>query len=418
MKKIILLCGLLVFTHCTPQLLSPVSQNVPGKFLQSSVSRAQTASIDTSDIKIIQKAQSAFAFDLYQKLAEKDGNLFFSPFSISSAMGMLYAGARGDTEKQLASGMHFELTQDLFHQAMNTINQDLDTRDDGAFRLNIDNNIWVQETYPIQTSYLDVLMQSYGSGVYAVDFVTQPDDTRNAINNWIEGKTQKRIQELLPAGSVDSSTALILTNSIYFKARWAEEFYLTEQKDFHLQDNQTKSIEMMGIRDRFKYASGQHYEMIEIPYDENSATMIILVPAQGHFSDFQNPSEFFMADHLNFKEVILWMPKFSFKTSFGVISALQSFGIQDAFNPEKADFSGIDGTRELYVSGVLHQAFIKVDEQGTEAAAATATTLSVTAAPALPVEPTLLIIDRPFIFTIRDNKTGMILFIGHVLDVE
>jgi serpin B len=380
---------------------------------------------DPSDMAKLTAGNLAFALDLYQVLRQKDGNLFYSPYSISQALAMTYAGAEGDTETQMAGTLHFTLPQSDLHAAFSDLDRQLATRgqgaqgkDRGGFQLKIVNAIWGQEGYPFLAEFLDLLDRFYDAGLYQLDFASAPEQARLTINDWVEEQTESRIKDLLPAGTIDAITRLVLTNAIYFNAAWADPFDPAQTKDgdFELLDGGTAVVPMMRQTEALGYAAGPDFQMVELAYDRHELSMIILLPEAGEFSAFEESLDSQRVNEilssLGQKQVALQMPKFGFETDFMLKDALSELGMAQAFSSE-ADFSRMDGHRELFISDVVHKAFVDVDEAGTEAAAATTVVMRLKGVAEEPVE---VVVDQPFIFLIRDLETGTILFMGRVLD--
>lgn len=394
--------------------------------LLSSHPRITAPSVSDDAVGEAVAGNSAFAFDLYQALPA-DANLMFSPYSISQALAMTYAGARGNTEQEMAAALHFTLPQARLHPALNALDLALlsppETQEDTEtpFQLNIANSIWGQKGYSFLPDFLDVLAENYGAGLRVTDFVSAPDLARQAINKWVSHETQDKIKDLIPPDAITQDTRLVLANAIYFKAGWLFPFEpnLTRDAGFKLLDGSQASVPMMTLAapESLSYGSGDKYQAVVLPYLGAKASMILIVPEAGRFAEFQDSltaeTVHQIVTGLAPKQVMLAMPKFSFESEFALAEALAGMGMADAFMPGAADFSGMDGTRELFISAVQHKAFIAVDEAGTEAAAATAVIVGVTSMPLVDVE---LTVDRPFIFLIRDDKTGALLFLGQVLD--
>jgi serpin B len=392
---------------------------------QSSKQRIAAPNVPASDLAQQVEGNSAFAFDLYQLLKEKNDNLFYSPHSISLALAMTYAGARGGTERQMADTLHFALPEERLHPAFNSLDLELAGRGEGAegkdgegFRLNIVNAIWGQERVRFRPEFLDVLAENYGAGLRLLDFASALEESRVTINNWVSEQTEGRIEDLIPQGALDPLTVLVLTNAIYFNAAWAEPFEeeLTEDGAFHLLDGGEVTAPMMRQTTSFGYAEGEGYQAVELPYDGRELSMVILLPQAGEFESFEGALDAGrvdgILDDLVHRQVALTMPKFEFESGFSLKDALAALGMPDAFTGA-ADFSGMTGERDLFISEVLHKAFVSVDEAGTEAAAATAVVIAKLGMPAEPVE---VAVDRPFVFLIRDIETGAILFVGRVVD--
>jgi serpin B len=390
---------------------------------QSDIPRSTSPDVTASELTELVDGNTAFAFDLYQALSEEEGNLFYSPYSISLALAMTYAGARGETEQQMADTLRFTLPQNRLHPALNGLDLELASRGEGAegkdeegFRLNIANSIWGQEDYEFLDEFLDVLAENYGAGLRLLDFINAPEASRITINDWVSDRTEGRIEDLIPQGAIDALTRLVLTNAIYFNAAWLNLFSedMTGDGAFHLIDGSEVTVPMMTQTESFGYAEGEGYQAVELPYDGSELSMVILLPDNGEFEDFEGTLDADLVDaitnDLTYRKVTLTMPKFEFESDFSLVNTLAAMGMPVAFS-SAADFSGMTGARDLFIAEILHKAFVSVDEAGTEAAAATAVVMSLTAAPEEPVEVTL---DRPFIFLIRDIETGAVLFVGRV----
>jgi serpin B len=393
--------------------------------LQSSTERNTLLSIPPSDTAELVAGNTEFALDLYQELKIEEGNLFYSPYSISLALAMTYAGARGDTERQMAQTLGFTLPQDRLHPAFNALDLELLSRaqtgdqNSESFRLNIANSIWVQTGYAFLPGFLEVLGTNYGAGMRLLDFANEPEDSRLVINDWVSHETEGKIEDLIPEGGISPLTRLVLTNAIYFNAAWAFPFpeEATGEGTFHLLNGGERIVAMMSQTAVFRHASGIGYKAIDLPYQGNKLSMVVLLPDSGAFDDFEASLDASRLDAilsaLSPAEIRLLMPKFTFESTYSLAEKLSALGMTDAFSSKLADFSGMDGTRELLISDVLHKTFVAVDETGTEAAAATAVIVGITG---IPTEPVPFNMDRPFIFFIRDVETGAILFVGRVLN--
>ena len=426
MKKVLI--SLLIVLLILPVIAC--DQQAAAKLLMSDKPRDASPDVNQADLDLLTGGNSAFAFELYQALREqednKDDNLFYSPYSISLALAMTYAGARGDTAEEMAATLHFMLEQDRLHPAFNWLDTELTSRGEGAqgkdgegFRLNIVNALWGQKDYSFLSSFLDVLAENYGAGLRILDFMAEPEKGRVTINNWVSDQTEDRIKDLIPQGAIDELTRLVLTNAIYFNAAWKypfDEDMTDDNGRFYLLDGGQVTVPMMKQTESFGYTEGDGYQAVELLYDGDELSMVILLPASGDFEAFeaglqaQQVSD--IVSDLQPTEVVLTMPGFEFDSEFSLKDTLTEMGMPTAFT-EAADFSGMAGTRDLCISEVLHKAFVSVDEAGTEAAAATAVIVGETAMPEQPVEVT---VDRPFIFLIRDIETGAVLFVGRVLN--
>jgi serpin B len=415
---IVLLLPLIVFV----QLPQPAA----GEVVKSDKERVTSPDVSTSEQALLVKGNSAFAFELYEALKGKEGNLFYSPYSISLALAMTYAGARGETAQQMADTLHFMLEQDKLHPAFNWLDTELASRGEGAqgkdgegFRLNIVNAIWGQKDYEFLPTFLDVLAENYGAGLRLLDFITESENSRVTINDWVSDQTEGRIKNLIPPGAIDALTRLVLTNAIYFNAAWEHPFNekMTADGSFYLLDGGQVTVPMMKQTESFGYTEGEGYQAVELPYDGNELSMVILLPEAGQFEAFeeglQSQQVSDIMSGLQSTEVALTVPKFEFDSDFSLKDTLAEMGMPIAFSGG-ADFSGMTGNPELAISDVLHKAFVSVDEAGTEAAAATAVIMRLTAVPG--ESSVNVTIDHPFIFLIRDIETGAILFVGRVLN--
>jgi len=420
MKKVIsvfLSIVILGLTACAPP--ADGGEVIPGE------TEDNKPPVDMSDPEALVDGNSEFAFDLYQALKDTDGNIFYSPYSISLALAMTYAGARGETKTQMADTLGFTLPQQRLHSEMHNLDAELASRGEGAegkdgegFRLNIVNALWGQKDFEFLQEFLDTLDENYGAAPREVDFIEEPEQARITINDWVSEQTEERIEDLIPPGVINALTRLILTNAIYFNAAWMNRFAEADTSDgpFYLIDGGTVTVPMMKQTEPFRYASGNGYQAIELPYDGNELSMVVLLPEEGRFEKFQSSLDAQVLGEIlskmERKEVHLTMPKFEFESEFSLKKTLSEMGMPVAFS-DRADFSGMTGIRNLKIAEVIHKAFVAVDEDGTEAAAATAVIIELTAAPMEPVEMT---IDHPFIFLIRDIETESILFIGRVMN--
>lgn len=392
---------------------------------QSNLGRVTSPNAPADDVQTLTDGNNAFALELYQSLRSQDGNLIYSPYSVSVALAMTYAGARGETEAQMARTMHF-LPQDQMHPALNALDLQLASRgqaqseDETPLQLNIANAVWAKQGLPLRQDYLDVIAQNYGAGIRLADFARQYDAVRKEINDWVSKKTNDKIRDLIPEGTLNPSTAMVLVNAIYFKADWIYQFDPNNTHDapFHLLDGSDVQVKMMSQSlSGVPYAQGDGYQAVELPYQGGTAVMDIIVPEEGKFDEFESG-----LDIQNLNEILgnlqpvdgldLGLPKFSFTKNFNLTEQLSAMGMPDAFNGN-ADFSGMTGDRSLCIDVVLHKAFVAVDEKGTEAAAATAVVMKEMA---MMPSDLRLIIDRPFLFVIRDSSSGQILFVGRVLN--
>jgi serpin B len=316
------------------------------------------------------------------------------------------------------------LSQEQLHPAFNALDLELAKLSEGiseeegdAFRLNIANSLWGQQDFEFLAEFLDTLALNYGAGLRLVDFVKATEEARQAINQWVEDQTEEKIKDLIPEGVLDSMTRLVLANAIYFNAGWMNAFEEgnTQDGSFYLLDGSQVTAPFMSQEENFRYSNGGGYQAVELPYVGGDASMVILLPEAGELDAFEaglsSTRVKEILESLEMKNVRLSMPKFEYESSFSLKEILSAMGMKSAF--ESADFSGINGNKDLFISEILHKAYVSVDEEGTEAAAATAVIISLTSMPEEAVEMTL---DHPFIYMIRDNISGTILFMGRVLN--
>jgi serpin B len=407
-------------------------QTSPGtsksQVLESKSPRAETGDVSGSDLESLADGNTQFAFDLYGQLQSQPGNLFYSPYSISSALAMTYAGAEGGTAEEMAATLRFLLDQENLHPAFNALDQKLDLlaelevpKDQGdPFQLNIANAIWGQQDFHFEDDFLDLLAENYGAGLRLLDYISQPEESRLAINQWVSDETKEKIQDLIPQGGITNDTRMVLSNAIYFKATWLEEFNkeLTEEGIFYGLGGEEILAQMMrtGQDASFRYLKEDGYQAVELPYIGSQVSMLVLVPDQGRFEEFEDQFSIEelnrTLDGLSYSPVELTFPRFEFETEISLASTLSAMGMPTALS-EAADFSGMTGAKDLFISDVFHKAFVSVDEEGTEAAAATAVVMSLTSMPESPIE---LTVDRPFLFLIREHETGTVLFMGRVVN--
>jgi serpin B len=408
-------------------ILSACNPVGPVEAIKSDLIRETNPVVSEADITAIAGGNNAFALDLLHQLGSASENLFYSPYSISSALAMTWAGARGGTETQMADVLHFSLDQAALHPAFNGLMQTLDSRaevegiePDKAFKLNIANALWGQQGFSFLSEFLDTLALNYGAGMKLVDFQKDPEGARQDINNWVSEETEEKIKDIVPQGAIDALTRLVLSNAIYFKADWASEFSKesTSDQEFNLADGTTVNVPTMFQNGTFRFTAGNALKAIELPYAGNQLSMVILLPHEGQLETVQAGLDSASVDTLlssmEYQDVDLYLPKFKYEYSLSLVDALKKMGMVDAFDASLADLSGMDGARDLYITNILHKAFVAVDEAGTEAAAATVVIVGVTSAPA--GQPFEFRVDRPFLFLIRDIPTGTILFVGRVMN--
>ena len=394
---------------------------------------ANTAEKENMNEKIIVEGNNRFALELFAKLQNTKGNLFFSPYSISTALAMTHAGARNETESQMAEVLHFpvsvnrgsdskskpSLNRQQFALEFGKIIQDLNDRGrKGNYTLTVANALWGQKDYGFLEGFLELIETNYDGRLNEVDFIRAAETARQTINTWVEKKTKDKIKNLISEGVLDSMTKLVLTNAIYFKGNWAIQFKenMTKEAPFTLAYGKKIDVAMMNQKSEFGYMETDTFQTLELPYVDEELSMIIMLPktfnALDEFEKTLTPDNLTQwLAKIRKREVVVFVPKFKMTSQFGLASVLKSMGMKDAFSSD-ADFSGINGKRDLFISAVIHKAYVEVNEEGTEAAAATGVVMRLTSIGPAPIP--VFRADHPFLFLIRDNLTGSILFIGRV----
>jgi serpin B len=374
------------------------------------------------------RGNNAFAFDLYQAVRDTQGSLFLSPFSISAALSMTYAGAAGRTAEQMAEVLHFTLPEDLHHMVFGELIEMLQSADGAtppgyesgdAFTLNIANSLWGQEGEPFRQEVLDLVAQCYGGPLYRTDFLHDTEGSRQRINQWVSDKTQEKITDLLQPGDVTWQTILVLVNALYFLGSWDSPFEDQHAGTFHLPDEDLE-VEMMAQTHAYAYAEGDDYQAVELPY-VGDASMLLLLPKPGQFEGFEaslsaEKLEAILGT-LDDTEVHLTMPLFDFRTHVELQEVLERMGMTDAFYLDLADFTRMTPVRPLAIFKVVHEACVSVGKEGTEAAAATAVVMF-RGSPPPPPQSATMVVDRPFLFLIRDQATDTTLFVGRLSDAS
>lgn len=385
-------------------------------------SGAQSANAPPSDQSQAVKGSNAFAIDLYSQLRSQPGNLFFSPESISTAFAMAYAGARGQTAAEMAKVFHFTLPQDRLQPAMGALLAGLNAKHQ-SYELRVADALWAQRDENFLPSYLDLVRNHYGAGFHRVDFRRSPEAVRGAINQWVEQQTNDRIKNLIGPGVLTPMTRLVLTNAIYFKGDWRDQFKKadTKEEEFHLSTTHEIRTSMMHRTGSYRYYDGGNFQALELPYAGGDLAMLVLLPKQvaglpALEQSFNAATAAKWIDNLKpVPKVILTLPRFTMTRQFELSGALSRMGMPQAFS-NAANFSGMTGKPGFTISAAIHKAYIDVNEQGTEAAAATSTVFQALAMRRGMPEPPPIVFraDHPFLFLIRDTRSGSILFMGRV----
>jgi serpin B len=395
-----------------------------GQVVQADVPRIESPDVSDAQVAQLVAGNQAFAFDLYHAVAAGEGgNLIYSPYSISLAFSMVYVGARGEVEAEMAQVLHL-MSQETQHPALNAVDQRLrslgearQSEQEGApFQLNLANAVWGQQGYAFQEPFLETLAAQYGAGLRAVDFQEAAEKAREAINAWVTEETRGRINEIAPPGSVSPVTRLVLANAIYFKAGWAYRFQESDTADgpFTLLDGRRVTVPLMHQKMRLEYMAGEGYQAVQLPYVGRAVDMWVILPAEGRFEEVQERLGVDLLEEVRQEagawQVILTLPRFGFGTDLQLHELLPGMGMPDAFCPAM-DFDGMVEGGGLCIGCALHRATITVDEEGTEAAAATIAEVLVSE-----VQDVEMAVDRPFLFAIIERETGVLLFLGRVLN--
>ncbi|NOY65635.1 MAG: serpin family protein [Nitrospirae bacterium] len=405
-----------------------ISKNVDNKKLYGKQVRyVKVSDLDFADadsaLQTVVKGNNAFAFDLYQKLKDEKGNIFFSPYSISTALAMIYAGSRGLTEEEMAKVLHLSLKdKHLLHSSFSKLQSELlAIQDKGRVRINMANSLWVQEGYHFQDTFIGLIGKYYGAGLNYVDFATKTETARKTINRWVAERTGWKIRELIKPGMIDSSTNSVLCNAIYFKGDWLRRFDKEETRDadFHISADRTVKVPMMNQKSGFKFKDFGDFSAIELPYEGDDLSMIIFLPEE--INGLAGLERNLTADNVKNwidelyssyeSEVLLSLPRFKTTYEFKLSDLLAQMGMPHAF--KDSDFSGITVRKDFFINQIVHSAFIDINEEGTEAAAAMA--ISTLRGGGISMPKTFRA-DHPFVFLIRENQTGSILFIGRIIN--
>lgn len=402
-------------------LMACSSESTEPPILKSDLARDTTPDVTDAEVTALVTGNTEFAADMYRLASGEPGNLFMSPHSVTTALAMTYAGAASNTATQIADVFHFGQAPATLHASLNSLDLALASRADNGssdtipFRLRTANSLWGQDGFEVLDPFLDTLALNYGAGLHVLDFEGDTEGSRQTINGWVEDQTNDKIKELLPQGVIQQSTKLVLTNAIYFSAAWSEPFKASDTQDrpFKVAGSPVQVSTLYQTAD-MDYGEGAGWKAVEIPYDGGDLSMTVVVPDDLATFEQQLTGATFtaIADAVTHHSVQLYLPKFKFDAPLALKPILTELGMTDAFDDATADFSGIDGRRDLVITDVLHKGFVAIDENGTEAAAATAVVIGPTSIP----EQATMVVDKPFVFFIKDRPTGAILFVGRVVD--
>jgi len=407
MKHILLLLFLVIIliNGCVKALENP----------EEIIPTAADSKATNEGVGIVVGANNQFALDLYLKFKDEEENIFFSPYSISTALAMTYEGARGKTAEEMRSVFYFPEDDDIrrysFARIYNQIN-----KKDKKYKLHTANALWTQIDYSFLDEYLDVVEKYYAGKATNLDFGNETEKSRETINGWVEERTNNKIKDLIPAGILNADTRLVLTNAIYFKGTWLLQFNkeYTRQEDFKVNPEKTVKVDMMNLIDEeFNYGETEELQVLEMLYDGEELSMLVILPKEDNLKSAEDLLSLKklneLRNALTKQKVDVYIPKFKFETKYFMKETLMEMGMSSAFGG--ADFSGMNGTKNLFIDNVIHQAFVEVNEEGTEAAAATALVMKEAIS-----EKIVFNADHPFIFMIQERETGNILFMGRVFD--
>jgi serpin B len=384
-----------------------------------------SALLYAEDLNSFVTANNQFAFDLYSRYKSDEGNVFFSPYIISTALAMTYEGARGKTAEEIQTVFHFPKDIPALRQSSLEIYQKINKKDK-KYKLSTANALWAQKDYRFLDEYFNLIDQYYGGKVTNLDFKNKTEKSRLTINHWVEEQTDDKIKDLIPAGILSPLTRLVLTNAIYFKGFWLKQFNKkdTEETDFMIGPGnkiKTQMMHLSGKEAEFNYAETDQLQILELPYEGDDLSMLILLPKADDLKAVENSLSVEQLaawqDLLRKEKMNIYLPKFKFETKYFMANDLKQMGMPTAFLGD-VDFSGMTGNKELNIDEVIHQAFVDVNEEGTEAAAeaAAATAVIMAKGAAMPKPVKEFRADHPFIFIIQEQTTGNILFFGRVSD--
>lgn len=400
---------------------------VVSMMLSLSVLGTTTPGQQSNDAALVTN-NNTFAFDLYAQLKSKQGNLFFSPYSISSALAMTAVGAAGKTKSEMDTVLHFNPDSSALASGFAALNRQLITSKpskDALPQLLLANSLWLQKGFPVLPAFTSLLANNFHNTTHEADFKNNPDEARKAINQWVLNETQSKIKDLFPAKSLDQNTRLVIASAIYMQAKWAKLFQknATVTAPFHETKDSVVNVEMMTQTGFYRLLVHDQFALIEIPYaveseqDPELALLILLPDKNTELSPMEKE---WLSDNLRgwmslmeSQNVKLSLPRFKMEEELALKEILQAMGMRQAFDG-KADFSGINDDKNLMIDKVLHKAYIAVDEKGTEAAAATAVAIGLKSM-RVTTPPYHFLADHPFLFAILDKKTGSILFLGRLV---
>jgi len=406
------------YTNMLPLMFILCTLLISGCAEDSTVSPESIINAESAEDFNIAAANNAFAFDLYSIMANNDENICFSPYSIFTAMAICYDGAEGSTKEQISNVFYFPLSKSVLEGRSKEMIDIINAHND-AYEFKTANALWVREDYLLNEQYTSNVENYYDGTITPLDFVGEPEESRLIINNWVENKTNNKIKDLLAKGIFDGPIKLVITNAVYFNGTWSQEFSeATGERVFHLSNGQETKVDTMYVINTYNYGEDDKSQILELPYKGDDISMYIVLPYVNDIEEFENNFSLdyysILKNNVDSSEVKILLPKFTFKARTKLNDPLKDMGMVDAFDYAVADFSSISNTSSLSISEVVHQAYISVNEKGTEAAAAT----EIESVDSMPEYDYEFSADHPFLFFIEDKRTGCILFMGKVESPE
>jgi serpin B len=405
---------ILALLLCLSILILPGDLNINTAWAETTVIKGGPTAISGST--------NAFALELYKRIVIPNDNLFFSPYSIYAVFAMVYGGARANTATQMERAFHFPLSGTELHENVGRLSSEIDDAGNkGSLKLNIANGLWPQDGHPFLKSYLDTVERHYKAKICPLDYRKDSEGARKAINTWVEEKTEQKIANLLKPGMINPLTQMVLVNAIYFKGDWLSKFdkISTQETQFFLLSGGVVKVPLMTNRQNYGYGNFPDVQILELPYAGQDVSMLVVLPKNKDGlpeieKDLSQERLNTWVGAMRKREIIVYLPRFKTTSEFRLDQVLASMGMPDAFSPGKADFSGMDEKKDnLFIGMAIHKAYVDINEEGTEAAAATAVGIRTTS---MTVPPPVLRADHPFLFMIRHNSTGAILFMGRVVN--
>jgi serpin B len=402
----------------TPEKLGWRIVETDSNIIEDKSKKNSIPSDSTVEYNEIIDANNKFAFEFYSQIKDENENIFYSPWSIMTAFAIVNEGAKANTAEQMQNVFGFSSNETQRQNVFKQVNDELN-QEDSSYSLEVANSLWLAERFEPLQEYVDIATAYYDSEVSTVDFIS--NEGVNKINTWVEEKTNEKIKDILAPGSTDELTRLVIANAIYFKGTWVTQFdeENTEDQDFTVNSDTIVKTAMMNLyQSQQVYGETEEIKILELPYEGDKLSMLLLLPKEIDSMDklenllsVENFNQW--RESLTIHDVnTVSIPKFELETDYNLIPPLSKLGLNDAFDPENADFSGIVTSEQLFITAALHKAYVDVNEEGTEAAAVTAISIGTTSVDPNPPPVFTFVADHPFIFVIQNNETGHILFIG------